>query len=235
MVSKFGMRQPLYHQGSVLAEAIIALALVAVMGALVVELASTSNRLGGSSTERLTSLRLAEEGLEVMRAIAQGNNGDSQGWNRIYRPPDGMGNAVSDKGATHPYRLAQSAGIWILAPGEEIVSLNGKSYARKIVIENVSRNGSSDIESTYSLVNDDPATQKITVTVAASSTSPVVLVYYMTRYLNEGSRQTNWQGGINAGPFAATTSVSSVSSSASVDIGGSGCGAGGPCIRLQTQ
>lgn len=227
--------QRIYSQGQALAELILAIAIIAIVGTIVAELIATGSRLGGSTNDSLVRLRLAEEAIETLRAIAQGNNASTQGWNRIYRPPDGTGDPSASKGAAHPYHPAQSGGIWVLIPGEETITLTGKSYGRKVVIDNISRNATAAIEGTYNPVNDDPATQKVTITVTALSSPPVSLVVYMTRYLNQGSRQTDWSGAINAGPFDATSNVTTISSSQSIDTGNSHCGVAGPCIRLQPQ
>lgn len=171
--------------------------------------------------------------MEALRAISQGNNVSSQGWNLLYRPPDGTGDPSSSKGATNPYHPEQSGGIWVLVPGEETLTISGKTYQRKIVIENVSRDASGTIQSTYSAADDDPATQKITASATAPSSPQVSFISFFTRYLNEGSKQTDWSGGVSAGPFGATSAVTTISSSLNADLGGASCGGAGPCIRLQ--
>src|SRR3989339_213573 len=56
-------------------------------------------------------------------------------------------------------------GKWVLVAGSENVTINSEAYARFLVVDNVSRDSSSgDIESTYNTSNDDPSTQKITIT-----------------------------------------------------------------------
>ena len=225
----------IYSRGQALAELILAVAIIAIIGTIVAQLMTSGIRLSGSANDSLVRVRLAEEAMETLRAVAQGNDASSQGWNRIYRPADGTGDSSSSKGALNPYHPAESGGIWVLVPGEEIIILTGKKYGRKIIIDNVSRDATATVEGTYNPVNDDPATQKITVIVVASSSPPLSLVAFITRYLNEGSRQTDWNGGIGAGPFDATSTVTTISSSLSTDLGNSSCGAPGPCIRLQPQ
>lgn len=226
------------QSGQILAEIILAIAVLAIVGGLVAEFANTGNRLGGSANKELVALKLAEEEMESLRAIAQGNDSGSEGWNRIYRPPDGTGNPATSKGAGNPYHSAISGNAWILLSGEEIVSLSGKNYGRKIILDNVSRDASGNIESIYNSANDDPATQKATVTVSASSSVPVTLTSFFTRYLNEGSHQTDWSGAVNSGPFAATSTVTNVSlpdDQLNIDRANSACGVSGPCIRLKAQ
>lgn len=225
-----------YNQGQILAELILAIAIVAIIGVIIAELTVTSTRLAGNSSAGLAKLRLAEEALEALRAISQGNDSSSQGWNRIYLPPDGTGDPELSKGAAHPYHLGQSGNMWTLLAGEESLTLSDTDYQRKIIIENVSRDPlTGAIEAVYNLINKDPATQKITVTVAAPTSLPVTLTAFVSRYLNEGSRQTGWNGGIQTGPFPATSSVDTISSSQNTDLGNGACGISGPCIRLQPQ
>lgn len=227
--------QGTYSRGQALAELILTIAVVAIVGTIVAELVTTGTRLGGSTNDSLVRLRLAEEAMETLRAIAQGNNASSQGWNRIYRPPDGTGNPSGSKGIVYPYHPEKSGGIWVLVPGEETITLTGKNYGRKIVIDNVSRDATATIEGTYNPTNDDPATQKVTITVSATLSPPISLVAYITRYLNEGTRQTDWNGAVDTGPFDATSNITTISSSQNTDTGNLNCEVGGPCIRLQPQ
>lgn len=222
-----------------LAELLLAIAILAIVGIMVAQVTTTSVRLSGSSGDRLIQLRLAEEALEALRAVSQGNNAASQGWNRLYQPPDGTGDPVTAKGGSQPYRVIQSGGAWILQSGEEQITLSGKTYSRKIIIENVCRDTTSGTIVTNAGVPpcisgnaDDPGTQKITVTVTSSASPSVSLAVYFSRYLNEGLKQTNWNGGINSGPFDATSNVTTISSSQNADVGNANCG-GGACIRLQ--
>ncbi|MEK9152654.1 MAG: hypothetical protein AAB692_04775 [Patescibacteria group bacterium] len=229
-------------RGQILAEILLTIAIVAIIAPIAAQVTVMSNRLSASSNERLIQLQLAEEAMEAMRAISQGNDAGSQGWNRVYRPPDGSGDPAGAKGSSNPYRTVQSGGIWVLQSGAETLTISGRTYVRKIVVENVCRDNASDAIITAAGVPpctagnaDDPATQKISVSVTSASLPDAILTSFFSRYLNEGTRQTDWSGGVNAGPFGAASSFTAVSSSQDADIGNSNCGAGGPCIRLQPQ
>ncbi|MBI4458178.1 hypothetical protein HY633_04400 [Candidatus Uhrbacteria bacterium] len=229
-------------KGQILAEILLVIAVVAIIAPIAAQVSVLSNRLSASSNERLIMLQLAEEAMEALRAVSQGNDAGSQGWNRLYKPPDGSGDPAAAKGSSNPYRIVQASGIWVLQSGAETVTVSGGTYVRKIVIDNVCRDAATDAIITAAGVPpctagnaDDPATQKVTVTVSTASLPDMTLTAYFSRYLNEGSRQTDWSGGVNAGPFGATTSFTSVSSSQNADLGNSNCGGAGPCVRLQPQ
>lgn len=229
-----------HRSGMILAEILIALSVIAIVGGIVAQLTTTNTRLSQSSESKLVALQAAEEALEVLRAITQGNDGTSQGWNRMYQPPDGTGDPVNSKGSTTPYRILLSGGVWQLAPGEETLSFSETNYQRKILIENVCRDNTSGTIITTAGIppctagnSDDPATQKITVSVTATSSPPVLLTVYLTRYLNEATAQTNWNGGISAGPFAGTSTLSTISvDDPNIDRQNANCGPG-QCIRLK--
>lgn len=195
------------NKGQILAELLIAIAILAVIAALGAQLIHVSLRATDASKETGRMLRMAGESMEAMRAIAYGNDTASQGWNRIYKPPDGNGDAAGSKGNDNPYypRLsAATPAIWELAGGVETVLVDGASYTRRVIIENVSRDASGMIEEPYAPLGDDPATQKITVTVTRGEIgSEVILSSYLTRFFNESTPQSDWTGGTNCGPTSA--------------------------------
>ena len=190
-----------------LVELLIAIAILAVIAALGAQLIHVSLRATDASKETGRMLRMAGESMEAMRAIAYGNDAVSQGWNRIYKPPDGNGDAAASKGSDNPYYPRLSTGsppIWELASGVESVLVDGMPYTRRVIIENVSRDASGIIEETYVPAGDDPATQKITVTVTREQGgSEVILSSYFTRFFNESTPQSDWTGGTNCGPISA--------------------------------
>lgn len=199
-------------KGQILSELLIAIAIGTFLAAIGAQLVAVSLNASKSSEERSQGVGLAQEGMESARAILRGNDATSQGWNRIYFPPDGTGNASSSKGNANPYYPQIVSNIWQLTSGIENISLSGKTYARKILIENVCRNNTGGAIAGVSPCNpgtttDDPATQKITVIVSKTDMPDVILSAYFTRYFNESALQTGWNGGVGNGPYSATSTT----------------------------
>lgn len=207
------------NKGQILTELIIAIAITVILAAMGAQLVGVSLYSAGSSKDRQAASRLTEEVFEALRGIAQGNTTSTQGWNRIYLPPDGAGNASSSKGAANPYKLSVVSNTWQIASGTEAIVLDNDTYSRSFIIENVSRASSTGaVESTYNFNNDDPHTQKVTVTISKTGAPDFVLSQYFTRYLNESTPQANWSGSASDGPFSATsTTINNYSSSTCVD------------------
>ncbi len=195
------------YKGQILSELLIAITIAVVLAALGAQLISVSLTSTKTSKEKSEAIGLAQEGMEAIRAVIRGNDASSQGWNRVYLPPDGSGNASTSKGSANPYYPEIVSNIWQITSGTENISLAGEIYTRKIIIENVSRDANNNIESTYNSVNDDPTTQKITVIVSKTNAPDVSLLSYMSRYINESVLQTGWNGGLNDGPFSATSTT----------------------------
>ena len=188
------------------------------MAAIGAQLVGVSLYSAGSSKDRQGASRLAEEVFEALRGITQGNTSSTQGWNRIYFPPDGSGNASSSKGISNLYKIIISENIWQIASGTEAIVLDGDTYNRSFIIENISRAISTNaIESVYNSANDDPHTQKITVTISKIGAPDFVLSQYFTRYLNESTAQINWAGSVNCNPVGATSSQSDYCSQTCID------------------
>lgn len=97
------------------------------------------------------------------------------------------------------YRLDPSGPSFVSNKNVETVTLNtSDTYTRYFYVENVSRDGSGNIEPNYEPTREDPSTQKITVKVewpAVAPTQNVSVVKYLTRSRNAVFRQTDWSGG----------------------------------------
>jgi hypothetical protein len=226
------------RHGQILGELLIAIAVGITLAAIGAQLLAVSLNASKTGKERNGSGGLAQEAMEAVRAIARGNDATSQGWNRIYLPPDGTGSATSSKGSANPYYPALISDTWRLATGTETITLHGDTFTRSIVIDNISRDASTDaIESTYTASRDDPATQKVTVTVSKNGEAQVDLVAYISRYLNEVTTETDFSGSVDDGPFTATATVTNVGSgtdaTSTVDRDNASCEGGGACIRLK--
>ena len=197
------------NSGQILTELIIAIAITVVLAAIGAQLVGVSLYSAGSSKDRQAASRLAEEVFESLRGITQGNTSSTQGWNRIYLPPDGSGTSSSSKGISNLYKIIISGNTWQIASGTEAIVLDGDIYNRSLIIENISRSSSTNaIESNYNFNNDDPHTQKITVTISKTGAPDFVLSQYFTRYLNESTAQINWSGAASCGPVGATSTQS---------------------------
>ncbi|OHB22637.1 MAG: hypothetical protein A2939_04485 [Parcubacteria group bacterium RIFCSPLOWO2_01_FULL_48_18] len=221
--------------GSILLEIIIALAVIVLLVGVGSQLMSVGVRTTRVSKDRAAAVRLTQEATEALRAIIFSNDAGSQGWNRMYLPPDGTGDASTSKGILNPYYPKVSS-TWILATGTETVVVGGTTYARKMFIDNVSRDPvTGSIESAYNPSRDDPGTQKVTVVVSASGSPDVALTQYVTRSLDEALGQSDWSGIATSTAASATSTTTNITTSTAVDRGNTNCSGGGACFRLEPQ
>ncbi|MBI4993601.1 hypothetical protein HZC33_01405 [Candidatus Wolfebacteria bacterium] len=227
------------NRGQILTELIVAISITAIIVAIGAQMIGVSLYSAGSSGDRQTASRLSEEVFEALRAITQGNDAASQGWNRLYLPPDGNGNASTSKGVANPYKLTIVSNAWKVATGTEEIILDGNSYSRYFIIENVSRASSTGaIEDVYNPSNDDPHTQKVIVDVSkisgiAQGQTDFVFSQYFTRYLNEATAQNNWTLSGQCGSVSATSTSIGNCSNTGGDISNSSCGGGvSACLKI---
>lgn len=216
------------NKGQILTELIIAIAITVILAVVGAQLIGVSLYSAGSSEERQTATRLAEEVFEALRAISQGNDASSQGWNRLYLPPDGAGDPINSKGAGNQYKIIISGNEWQINSGSSTITLEGKDYNRYFIIENVSRDSNGAIESAYNSNNDDPHTQKVTVYVSKAGGAQFTFSEYFSRYLNESTAQTSWLSQ-SCATVGATSSVSVYCSNTNIDV------TGGGNFKLQAQ
>lgn len=216
------------NYGQILTELIIAIAITVILAAIGAQLIGVSLYSAGSSEERQSAVRLGEEVFEALRAITQGNDASSQGWNRIYLPPDGAGDPINSKGTNNQYKIVISGNEWQINSGSSTITLEGKDYSRYFIIENVSRAANGAIESVYNGNNDDPHTQKITIFVSKAGSSQFTFSEYFSRYLNESTAQTLWTSQ-DCGIYGATSSINVYCSNSNIDV------TGGGNFKLQTQ
>lgn len=172
-------------KGSLLFELLIVISIIAIIFAVssnAMFLSLKGNKMMG---DRDTALSLATEELEAVRSVAD------EDWMNIYN--------TTTKGSQH-YKLTQSSNKWIIQTGDESVTINGITYTRYFIISNVSRDVSSNIESTYNSSNDDPSTQKVTVTVSWTDGNPITISDYFFRWKNKACSQGGWNtGGVGSG------------------------------------
>jgi type II secretory pathway pseudopilin PulG len=219
------------NRGQILTELIIAITITAILAAIGAQLIGVSFYSAGTSKDRQVASRLAEEVFESLRAITQGNTSSTQGWNRLYLPPNGMGTASSSKGVANLYKILILDNTWQIASGTESIVLDGSEYTRSFVIDNVSRDATSgNIQSTYVLANDDPATQKVMVKISKTGAPDFIFEKYFTRYLNESTAQTSWISSL-CGPFSATSTQTNYCSKTNIDAN-TNCVGDSTCFRL---
>ena len=165
------------QKGALLLELLVVIALLAVILSVGAQAVYVSLRSGKVSGERDVAVGLASETLEAVRSTAE------EKWQNIY----------SLTKATQNYFPTQSSNKWILSSGVGTVVVNGITYSRSVVIDNVSRDQTTRfIESSYTSADDDPHTQKVTVTVSWPNADAVTLSDYFFRWRNKVCSQTGW-------------------------------------------
>jgi Tfp pilus assembly protein PilV len=182
------------NRGQLLLEALITMSVMVLVLALGAQVYLAGANSGKASIERNVGQGLAEGELEAVRAASD------EKWNNLYKPPTGSGNPTADKGVSNPYYAQVSSGKWIFVSGMETVAVNNISFSRYFTIEDVSRDSATrNIETIYNSSNDDPSTQKVTVTVSWPNADAITLVEYFTRWRNKVCNQTDWSGGASSG------------------------------------
>jgi len=180
---------PTQKRGSLLLELLVAISVLAVILSVGSEAVFVSLQSSKISGQRDIATGLASEMLESVRAVSD------EKWQNLYNLTK----------STH-YYPTQSAGKWTLTTaGDETIVLSTGTFTRYVVIEDVSRNQSTRaIETTYSSVNDDPSTQKVTATVSWAGADPFVVSEYFFRWRNQTCAQTGWTGNGNSGTNVVT-------------------------------
>lgn len=230
------------NSGQILTELIIAIAITAVLAAIGAQLLNVSLYSAGVSEDRQAASRLAEEVFEALRAVAFGNTSSTQGWNRLYLPPDGTGNATSSKGTSNPFYVSIVANQWQIASGTEDVILEGKTFTRRFFIENICRDNTSHSISTTTITTclvgtyEDPGTQKITAKISKTDAPDFEFFEYFTRYLNESSPQNSWQtNSCGAAPVGATSSPTIYCNNDYQIDANVNCSGVSTCLRIKQQ
>lgn len=162
-------------------------------------------------------------GTKVNKFVQEGNYLAEDMLNKInsyvdkkwYCPPTCSGNYGIynlNKGSSNHYYLSTTTPISSWVSGNENLTLNNLSYVRYFYVENVSRDASGNIESSYNPANDDPSTQKITIIVSWSGTptsGQTSMSKYVIRKSSAVFNQTDWTGGpTDPNDFSYTSSSS---------------------------
>lgn len=176
------MKRLSFQKGSLLLELLIVIALLAIILSVGSEVVFVSLQSGKVSGERDVAVGLASESLEAVRGASE------EKWLNIY--------TLSGKGSTH-YQATSTvlAGKWTIISGDETIRLNNATYTRYVIVDNVSRDGTTRaIEPSYVSADDDPSTQKVTVTVSWPNADPVTMSEYFFRWKNKVCYQSSWVG-----------------------------------------
>lgn len=162
-------------------------AVVLVLGGRLIYASLESNQ---SSTNENSALGLAQEEMAGVIGAA------TQQWQNIYNLTGGT--------STYYYATTTS-GSWTIAAGTELKALNNANLVRYFTVQGVCRatstnnitgvsdsGGASTTTCATSGGNIDPSTELVTVTVSSTSTSPVSLPEFVTRWRNEVCVQGSW-------------------------------------------
>jgi type II secretory pathway pseudopilin PulG len=193
-------KHPNGESGQSLVEILIAIGISAALVGSVVSTYVVSLRSNANARLSSVGTQLAQEVFDNVKAISEAN------WNTVY---------VITKGSAH--HLIISSNTFEIIPGTEIVEVNEILFTKSFIIENVERGDGGDIVGSGG--NNDPSTQKVTVTVSwpiAGETADTRISGYISRNRNISLRSTNWTDGPdNVGPFVGQSS--GFSSSSNVD------------------
>lgn len=170
----------LYKKGSLLLELLIAISVIAIIlsfSANALFLSMKGNKISG---DRDTASALASETLEAVRSVVEENFQNIYGLTK----------------STGRYYPVLSGNKWVLSSGDETINMNSVSYIRYVTVDNVSRDpGTRNIQSNYSGTDDDPSTQKVTVTVSWVGGNPIYVSEYFFRWKNKICGQSGWTTG----------------------------------------
>ncbi len=212
-----------YERGFSLFEVLITISIFAVVGVSISQLIGVGLQANRTSGQKTVAIELAQETLRAVNAIF------TEQWNNIYTLAKGSGNAY------YPANTIALCGTikWCVRSGTESASANNLTYIRSFYVENVSRTG-GNIDTAYSAPNDDPSTQKVTITISwrdagANQLGAITISDYFTRARNAAASQTQWvlggiaptageNGNFNTGIFSASSPGIDLSVSTSIKL-----------------
>jgi len=183
-----------YNRGQSLIEAVIGLGISIIMISAATGSLFLVLRSGNSNEQNQAAGSFANGLLDNARAFSEAQ------WSVVYALPKAPPLDLAKKNY-----LTVSGGQFIVNQGaEESLVVNGITYRRYFYLENVSRDGNGDIESTFTPSREDPSTQKIVVGVdwdVPSQPGHLEISSYLTRWGPKIAKQTDWSaGGATAGP-----------------------------------
>lgn len=159
------------QKGSILIEAFIAVMVIGVAFAAMLDVGTLSIKTSTSISRGSQANFLMKESLETVRSFRDGTT-----W-------AGSGLGTVNTGGANPYYFTLNTGVtpntWTLTSGIETTGI----FARKIVFDKVSRDpATQNIETTYNAAHDDANTRKVTATVSFSGKTLNLVTYF-----------TNWK------------------------------------------
>ena len=212
-----------HENGSILAEALIVIAVLAVIGAIASETVYVSLESTVNSEGRSRAVNLQREMIETAEAVAE------EKWQNVY-------GLLKDGGS---YHTEKSGGAWNIVSGSENVLIVEETFTRFFTVANICRNaatkaitGATDSSGAGITCNIsggifDPSTQKISATISWGESYSLSNAYYITRWRNKVCAQTSWsesrQGGVKTCPDTAYETSSNVSTGDSIQICSGGC------------
>lgn len=241
-------------KGSVLVELIVVIAVIGLVAGTIGGIFYANQR--GSEEGRIGTLEsgLTQEAINAIKIIATSNDATSQGWNRVYCPPNaaepdegGDCAAAGVKNSSTAYQVKAVGTLWKLFQGAESVLVSDETYTRAINIQNMCRDALGNVlgitntdgaAETCASGDWDPSTLKITVTITPPKGTATTTVLYITRSINKQTSpsvapaaQTDWSGGINCTPVVSEFGTQYCASDANEDVTGGAAGS----IKILTQ
>lgn len=145
---------------------------------------------------------LARELLDTLRVVSERN------WHSI----DSLATTSVNR-----YFVSATSSPFSVATGTESVVVEESAYTRYFYVDDVMRDTSGKVDESGSL--RDPSTKKVTIVYAwPPREESNTIVYYLTRYRQELTVQTDWSGGDGAGgPVNAMSGTFAFSSSTNID------------------
>ncbi|OGG61247.1 hypothetical protein A3C87_01465 [Candidatus Kaiserbacteria bacterium RIFCSPHIGHO2_02_FULL_49_34] len=163
-------------RGMLLIEVLLAMAFMAVLVAIGVQVATVSLASTTASEEKDVSHRLARELLEGARAASMSD------WYAL---------TYADRASEHHATTTASA-AWAIASSSETLQVGSHIYTRAFTVASTSRDFvTRNLEDIYNPEHDDPSTLLVTATVSSTRGS-VTLSEYITRWQNITCSQTAW-------------------------------------------
>jgi len=159
------------ESGSILLEAFIAIMVIGISFAFLLDLGALSVKVSTSIQKSTQANFLLREGMEITRSFRDGTT-----W-----ATNGLGSVSI--GSANPYYFLLDTSVnpnkWSLTSGTETVGI----FTRKVIFEKVSRDpATSNIQGTYNPSYDDQNTRKVTVTVSWPEKTMDLITYF-----------TNWK------------------------------------------
>lgn len=201
-----------YTGGQLLIEILVAISVFTILAAISSQALYVSMRGSTLAIQKDVSAQLLREMLEGARGATESS------WQNLY----GL-----TKSTGHYYPVL-SGGAWVIASGDEAITLNGATYMRYVTVVNVSRDPSTrNIESVYNAAHDDPSTQELRGVVSATSTPTLTASVYVFRWRNKTCAQSVWSGsgasGVKQCPDTSYVSQTNITTGANLQLCSGGC------------